>query len=143
MATAAVGPERRFRAAIVIPKVERQHRLIEELRAVTPRSLSGDRLAESLGTSVRTVERDIGSLQDAGVPIGVRRGPGGGYSIDARLTVPDPRLTPGEVAAIIASLAAVGPYSSASARSALDKLIDALVVERPGNPRPSGSVEAS
>lgn len=119
--------ERTYGAFLVIPQVERQHRLIEELRLVTPRVLPARRLAESLGTSVRTIERDIAALQDAGVPIRVQRGPGGGYGIDARARIDDPQLTPGEAAAIVASLVAVGPYSSASARSALDKLIGALV----------------
>jgi predicted DNA-binding transcriptional regulator YafY len=119
---------RKHSAFLLIPQVERQHRLIEELRASAPRSLAGHRLAERLGTSLRTIERDIDTLQGAGVPIRVRRGPGGGYSIDARSKVPDPGLTPGEVAAIIVSLASVGPYSSATARTALDKLIAALVV---------------
>ena len=119
--------ERTYGAFLIIPQVERQHRLIEELRLVTPRVLPARRLAESLGTSVRTIERDIAALQDAGVPIRVQRGPGGGYGIDARARIDDPQLTPGEAAAIVASLVAVGPYSSASARSALDKLIGALV----------------
>jgi predicted DNA-binding transcriptional regulator YafY len=118
---------RKYSAFLLIPQVERQHRLIEELRAVAPRLLAGHRLAERLGSSTRTIERDIEALQRAGVPIGVRRGPGGGYKIDARSTLPDPRLTPGEAAAIIVSLASVGPYSSATARSALDKLIASLI----------------
>ena len=126
MAVDAFGV-RKYSAFLLIPQVERQHRLIEELRASAPRSLPGHRIAERLGTSLRTIERDIDALQRAGVPIRVRRGPGGGYSIDSRSKVPDPGLTPGEVAAIIVSLASVGPYSSATARSALDKLIAALV----------------
>ncbi|WP_030429203.1 hypothetical protein [Allokutzneria albata] len=35
-------------------------------------------------------------------------------------------LTPGEIAALIAAVVAVGPYSSATTRSALDKLVIAL-----------------
>ena len=35
-------------------------------------------------------------------------------------------LSPGEIAALIASVAAVGPYASATARSALTRLIEAL-----------------
>jgi hypothetical protein len=38
-------------------------------------------------------------------------------------------LTPGEAAALVASLVAVGPYISATARTALDKLLSALLEE--------------
>ncbi|GAB3740311.1 helix-turn-helix transcriptional regulator [Microlunatus parietis] len=109
--------------------VERQHALIEELRSSAPRYLSAARLAQRTGTSVRTVARDLARLCAAGVPIDVRHGPGGGYSIDARTALPPIVLTPGEAAALIASLVAVGPYVSAAAKSSLDKLLAALVVE--------------
>lgn len=56
----------------------------------------------------------------------VRRGPGGGYRVDARHELPPLTLAPGEAAAIIASLVAVGPYISASAQTALGKLLAAL-----------------
>ncbi|MCP3803714.1 HTH domain-containing protein [Allokutzneria sp. A3M-2-11 16] len=108
------------------PLVERQHRLIEELRASAARRLSGETLARRLGVSVRTVERDVARLVEAGVPIRVRRGPRGGYAFDGRNTVDPVALTPGEIAALVAAVVAVGPYSSATARSALDKLLAAL-----------------
>lgn len=95
-----------------------------------PRTLTGEDLAGRLGVSVRTVERDLSELQAAGVPIGVRRGPGGGYTIDARAKLPALVLTPGEAAALIAALVAVGPYVSATAKSALGKLLDALTATR-------------
>ncbi|NUP68323.1 MAG: HTH domain-containing protein [Nonomuraea sp.] len=110
----------------VVPRVERQHRLIEELRATAARPLTSASLAERTGVSTRTVERDIAALQDAGVPIAARRGTGGGYAIDARSELPPLTLTPGEASALVASLVAVGPRASASAQSALAKLIAAL-----------------
>jgi predicted DNA-binding transcriptional regulator YafY len=101
-------------------RVERHHRLIEELR------LAAGRPATALGVDVRTVERDIARLRDAGVPITARRGPGGGFRLAAPQSVPPVRLSPGEIAALIASVAAVGPDISATARSALTRLLEAL-----------------
>ena len=109
-----------------LPLVERQHALIEELRVVAPRFVTGAHLAARTGTTVRTVERDLARLVAAGVPVQVRRGPGGGYRIDARRELPPLTLTPGEASALVASLVAVGPYTSATAQSALGKLLAAL-----------------
>lgn len=111
----------------VLPLVERQHALIEELRAWAPRFVLGADLAMRTGTTVRTVERDIARLIDAGVPVQVKRGPGGGYRIDARQKLPPLTFTPGEAAALVASLVAVGPYISAAAQAALAKLLAALM----------------
>ncbi|WP_240506363.1 helix-turn-helix transcriptional regulator [Thermoactinospora rubra] len=111
---------------LVLRRVERQHALIEELRARSPRRTTGRLLADRLGVAVRTVERDVVRLREAGVPITVRSGPGGGYRLDAPAGPVRLSLTPGEAAALVAALVAVGPYSSASARSAMDKLLAAL-----------------
>ena len=107
-------------------RVERQHRLIEELRRGRGRPATAEALASALGVDVRTVERDIARLRDAGVPIAARRGPGGGFLLDVPPAVAPVQLSPGEIAALIASVAAVGPYASATARSALTRLIEAL-----------------
>jgi hypothetical protein len=48
-----------------VPLVERQHALIEEMRARAPRFGTGRVLAERTGTTVRTVERDVTRLQRA------------------------------------------------------------------------------
>jgi predicted DNA-binding transcriptional regulator YafY len=103
-------------------RVERQHRLIEELRLAAGRHATAEDLAAALRVDVRTVERDIARLRDAGVPIAARRGPGGGF----RLDVAPVHLSPGEIAALIASVASVGPDISATARSALTRLLQAL-----------------
>ncbi len=117
---------RRANVQMVIARVERQHRLIEELRRRAPRLVTGEWLARELGVSVRTIERDLAEFVDAGIPIEVARGPGGGYAIDARSKLPPLTLTPGEAAAIIAALVAIGPYTSATGRTALTKVIEAL-----------------
>lgn len=115
-----------------LPLIERHHALIEELRASAPRFVTGAQLAARTGTTVRTVERDIARLSAAGVPVQVRRGPGGGYRLDIPRQLPPVTLTPGEAAALIASLVAIGPYTSATAHTALQKLLNALAS---GNPR--------
>ena len=56
-------------------RVDRQHRLIEELRLADGRHATAEQLATALRVDVRTVERDIARLRDAGVPITSRRGP--------------------------------------------------------------------
>lgn len=76
--------------------------------------------------SKRTVQRDAADLIDAGVPITATRGGEGGYAIDARSHLAPITFTPGEAAAIIASMVAVGPYEAATAEAALHKVIDAF-----------------
>src|ERR1700722_13235441 len=107
--------------------------LIEQMRARAPRYVTASVLAERTGTTVRTVERDIARLLAASVPVQVRRGPGGGHRLHVRPVRPPVTLTPGEASALIASLVAVGPYTSATARSALDKLLSALALPASGN----------
>jgi predicted DNA-binding transcriptional regulator YafY len=110
-----------------LPLVERQHALIEEMRARAPRYVTAATLAARTGTTARTVERDIARLIAAGVPVLVRRGPGGGYRLNIRMVLPPLTLSPGEAAALVASLVAVGPYTSATAQTALAKLLSVLV----------------
>lgn len=110
----------------VVPMVERQHALVEALRVRAPRPVTAAVLARDLGVRRRTVERDVARLRDAGLPIQVRRGPGGGYALRCPERVAAVNLTPGEIAALVAALATVGPSTSASALSAMRKLVDAL-----------------
>jgi predicted DNA-binding transcriptional regulator YafY len=50
-------------------RTDRLYALVEELRASAPRARSAQRLAERFEVGVRTIQRDILALQEAGVPI--------------------------------------------------------------------------
>jgi predicted DNA-binding transcriptional regulator YafY len=106
-------------------RVERQHRLIEELRRQRGRHATADDLATALGVDVRTVERDITRLRDAS-PSPPAAAPAAASASTSPRRSPPVHLSPGEIAALVVSVTAVGPYVSASARSALTRLLDAL-----------------
>lgn len=111
---------------LVLRRVERQHALIEHLATRTPRPTTARALATGLGVAVRTIERDLARLRAAGVPITVRRGPGGGYTMPGIRRPPPVGFTRGELAALTASLVSLGPTGSASALSAMTKLVAAM-----------------
>jgi predicted DNA-binding transcriptional regulator YafY len=77
--------------------------------------------------SVRTIERDICALQQAGVPIFADVGRGGGYTLDRSRTLPPLNFTPAEAVAVAITLSRSGgsPYSR-SARTALHKIVAAM-----------------
>lgn len=112
---------------LTLRRIERQHALIEELRRRRgdPRSVAD--LARALDVTPRTVERDLARLRESGIPLRVQRGPGGGYSFDVRSVLEPVALEPGEIAALLVALVALGPTSTGSARSSMDKLTRALV----------------
>ena len=108
-------------------RTDRLYALVEELRAVAPRPRSARRLAEQFEVSIRTIERDLAALQQAGVPIWATPGPGGGYALDPTRTLPPLNLTPSEAAAIALALAASGPIPFGdAARAALRKVTAAM-----------------
>lgn len=109
---------------LALRRAERQQQLVEILVGST--GFTAAELADRLRVSIRTVERDIERLRDAGVPFTSRPGRGGGISLDAPATIATVDLDPAEIAAIISSLAIVGPNSSPSAASATVKLVAAL-----------------
>lgn len=108
-------------------RTDRLYALVEELRAVAPRRRTARQLAARFEMSVRTIERDIDALQQAGVPIYADTGRGGGYAIDAARTLPPLNFTPQEATAIAAALGAGGaaPFGRAT-RSALRKVLAAM-----------------
>ncbi|MFB4311783.1 helix-turn-helix transcriptional regulator [Actinomadura sp. GTD37] len=108
-------------------RTDRLYAMVEELRACAPRRLAARELAARYEVSVRTVERDISALQQAGVPIFADVGRGGGYSIDKSRTLPPLNFTPSEAVAVAITLSRAGgsPYSR-SARTALHKIVAAM-----------------
>jgi predicted DNA-binding transcriptional regulator YafY len=104
-------------------RTDRLYALVEELRARAPRTMRAAELAERFEVTTRTIERDLLALQEAGVPIWSRPGPGGGYGLNVETTLPPLNLTPAEATALAIALAAAGPTPFAAAgRSALMKL---------------------
>ncbi|MQA78540.1 MAG: HTH domain-containing protein [Streptosporangiales bacterium] len=110
----------------MIPRVERHHRILDQLRAAAPRTVPVTELATTLGVSARSIERDVRLLRDAGLPLRSTRGPRGGYRLEVRGARLSVELTAGEAAVLVASLVGIGPLASATAQSALDKLVGAL-----------------
>jgi len=103
-----------------VNRTDRLYAIVEELRAVAPGRRTARRLAERFEVSVRTVERDIAALQGAGVPIWADVGRAGGYTIDARHTLPPLGLTLDEALAITIGLGALArsPFRDAAASAA-------------------------
>lgn len=112
-------------AHLTLRRVERQQWLIERLYA-SRTTVTFAALARELDVSERTIARDIQRLRESGVPVRVTPGRGGGVTIDHRRPAAPVPLDLPEVAALIASLAAVGPTVSESAASAMHKLAQAL-----------------
>jgi predicted DNA-binding transcriptional regulator YafY len=110
-----------------VNKTERMYAVVEELRAVAPRSRSASWLAARFEVSVRTIERDLSALQQAGVPIWASTGRSGGYAVDTSMTLPPLNFTPSEAAALVAAVAIAGPLPLAeAARSGLRKIATAM-----------------
>jgi predicted DNA-binding transcriptional regulator YafY len=110
---------------LTLRRVERQQRLVELLGAVRE-PVSSAVLARRLGVGMRSVERDLARLRESGVPIESVPGPYGGHRLP-RIAAPNPvSLTFEEVAALIASLAALGPTSTDSSDSAMRALVQAI-----------------
>jgi predicted DNA-binding transcriptional regulator YafY len=107
-------------------RTDRLYAIVEELRAVAPRPRSARWLADRFEVSVRTIERDLGALQEAGVPVYAEAGRTGGYVIDRLSTLPPLNVTPAESAAIALALEGyAGPFAG-EARAALGKVLAAM-----------------
>lgn len=92
--------------------------LVDLLRG-SRRPLSAARLSVEFAVSKRTIERDIQSLQLAGVPIYADHGVSGGYSILREHSLPPLNLTVPESLAVLAGLGLLetSPYGAAARRA--------------------------
>jgi predicted DNA-binding transcriptional regulator YafY len=111
---------------LALRRVERQQALIERLYTARGTRLLLEALAHDLRVSPRTLARDVDRLRSSGVPITTHRGRGGGVSLQCGGHLPPIAFDARETAALVASLAALGPSVSESATSAMHKLAEAL-----------------
>ncbi len=111
---------------LALRRVERQQALIERLHKRRGAQIPLGELARSFGVSVRTIARDVERLRLSGVPLEVRRGRSGGVRLrSSRAHIPVVLDLP-EAAALMSSLATLGPSVSDSAASAMRKLAAAV-----------------
>ncbi|SDE01560.1 helix-turn-helix transcriptional regulator [Limimaricola pyoseonensis] len=111
----------------------RSDRLVEMIRILRDGRLHrAEDLARRLGTSLRTIYRDMDALIAAGVPIEGRRGLG--YRAAAAITLPPMNLSGTELEALHLGLAAVArsgdPEQQEAARSLLSRIDAALPEDR-------------
>jgi predicted DNA-binding transcriptional regulator YafY len=107
-----------------VNRTDRLYALVEELRAFAPRPRTARQLADRFEVSVRTIERDLNALLETGVTVYATPGPGGGYALDKRHTLPPVNFTPEEATAIAVALARPGESPFADAlRSAVRKVV--------------------
>lgn len=108
-------------------RTDRLYAIVEELRAVAPRLRTARELAQHYEVSVRTIERDIGALQQAGVPIYADVGRRGGYALEKSMSLPPLNFTAAETVALAVALerSKNTPFAVAG-RSAMRKILAAM-----------------
>ena len=111
---------------LALRRVERQQALIERLYAARGTRVRLEELAHDLAVSARTVARDVERLRLSGVPLDARRGRAGGVRLLRTGALAPIVLDLPEVAALMSSLAVLGPSASPSAASAMRKLARAV-----------------
>src|SRR6478736_2912636 len=97
-------------------RIDRLYAVVEELRAAGPRGRAARQLAAHFEVSVRTIERDLSALGQAGVPLATKQGRAGGYMLDRSMSLPPLNFTPGEATAVAVALS--GSENSVFARDA-------------------------
>jgi predicted DNA-binding transcriptional regulator YafY len=111
---------------LALRRVERQQALIERLHAAHGGRIALADLARDLGVSERTAARDVERLRLSGVPLQTHPGRGGGVSLPPTNGTVAIEFDLPEAAALMSSLAVLGPSVSPSAASAMRKLAAAL-----------------
>ncbi len=108
-------------------RTDRLYALVEQLCVIAPRPRSGRWLADRFEVSLRTIERDINALQQAGTPVWTEPGRTGGYCLDPSRTLPPINFTAPEAVAMAVALEnmAGSPFQQA-AQTALRKLLAAM-----------------
>lgn len=105
-------------------RTDRLYALREELRRVGSAGRTAERLAAQFEVSVRTIKRDISTLQQGGFPVWARLGRVGGYVVDASATLPPVNITAAEASALAAAVAAHrGQPFEHHGRAALTKIL--------------------
>ncbi len=108
-------------------RIERLYALVEELRAAGARGRTARQLAGRFEMSVRTIERDLTALGEAGVPLATKQGRAGGYALDRSMSLPPLNFTPREAAAVAVALSrSEHVLFRKDARSALQKIVSAM-----------------
>jgi len=82
-------------------------------------------LVSRLGTTPRTLRRDLERLRDLGYPVESRRGPGGAYRLVAGRAVPPLMFTDDEAVAAAVALRAAGDDAAVSAMRKLEQALPA------------------
>jgi predicted DNA-binding transcriptional regulator YafY len=105
-------------------RIDRLYALVEELRAAGSRGRTARQLAQRFELSVRTIERDLSALGQAGVPLATKQGRTGGYTLDRSMSLPPLNFTPREAAAVAVALSrSEHVLFTRDARSALHKIV--------------------
>src|SRR5262245_64376374 len=108
-------------------RIDRLYGLVEELRAAGRRGRTARQLAAHFEVSVRTIERDLSALGQAGVPLATKQGRTGGYTLDPSMSLPPLNFTPRETAAVAIALSrSEHVLFRRDARSALQKIVAAM-----------------
>jgi len=108
-------------------RIDRLYAMVEELRAAGPRGRTARQLAFHFEVNVRTIERDLSALGQAGVPLATKQGRTGGYTLDRSMSLPPLNFTPREAAAVAVALSRSEHVLFAKdARSALLKIAAAM-----------------
>lgn len=108
-------------------RTDRLYALVEELRAAGRRGRTARQLAEHFEVSVRTIERDLSALGQAGVPLATKQGRTGGYSLDRSMSLPPLNFTAREAAAVAIALSRTEHVLFRNdARTALQKIVSAM-----------------